>query len=74
MLRGDEMDTTLKIDGASIISPEAADGNYNILAIGNDILAFGPEIDPIAANNLRSKQIRIQGIVDAANRLIKKFP
>ena len=56
MLRGDEVDTILEIDGASIISPEAADENYNILAIGNDkSLAFGPEIDPIAANNLEIK-------------------
>lgn len=56
MLGGDEAGCTLESDTASIISPEAKDSNYNILAIGNDkSLAFGPGIDPIAANNLEIK-------------------
>ncbi len=69
------MDTTLEIDGASIISPEAADGNYNILAIGNDkSLAFGPEIDPIAANNLEIKTDQNSGDCGCCKSSYKEIP
>lgn len=75
MLGGDEADTVLESDGASIIFPEPADSNYNFLTIGNDkAFAFGPKIDPIATNNLEIKTSQDSGDCRCCNSSYKRIP
>jgi len=75
MLGGYEADTILESDEASIIFPEIADSNYDILTIGNDkSFAFGPRIDPIAANNLEISKNQDSGDCGCCKSSYKRIP
>ncbi len=74
MLGVDKADTILESDQNSLIFPETTDGNYDILTIGNDkSFAFGPSIDPIAANNLEIRKNQDSGDCVCCNPSYKQI-